>query len=688
MTTTISKGRSRLVILAVVAMIAALLAIPAAPAGAASAACDGAPSAGFTDLAGFTAETVSAVNCIAFYGVTQGTSATTYGPNDDVSRWQMALFLTRKLAAAGVTLPSGADQGFADIATYDAATQTAINQLAQLNITNGTSATTFDPAGIVNRWQMALFMTREVAAAGVTLPSGASQGFTDIATYDAATQTAINQLAQLGISKGTSATTYDPAGNVNRWQMALFLARDLDTLGVVPSGLTLSADKTAASTSQVVTLTVMFSKDNLPFEGQRVDVFAADKFNADGTPVLDTDATLDSGTNNATIDVGDPQTDVNGKVTVKLTHAANVAETDTIVVWTGAVGDSYDSDLVAAADQAQVTVTWTLGATWFIATVDGGATGMAPFGTSETISIQLLNGLGKAAPIAGENFQIAVYRAGGLTPLFTAVATSDATGAATFSYVGPADPNTALGDTITDAPIFVTWDTNGDGIYLAPPDQVTAVGIVWADGPAAPASNTLAVPTVTSLVSTSLSVTATVKDQYGDPAAGLNVQFTDAALGGSTFVRTTNSSGVATLTFTGPPADAADTISAIVDGDASGVYGDDPSDKASGPTTHYWVQASVDDTNILGDILAIGANYVDLDTTVGGGLPGSAVAADDDLVDYVRVYWDANDSFWEGLGVAVPQATFESNLDVGDSVEALPYDSASSGVSVLWNHTG
>jgi hypothetical protein len=142
-----------------------------------------------------------------------------------------------------VTLPSGADQGFTDISGYDAATQLAINQLAQLNITKGTSATTFDPTGIVNRWQMALFMTREVVAAGVSLPTAADQGFTDISALDAATQTAINQLAQLGISKGTTATTYDPMGNVNRWQMALFLARDLDVLNVTPAGTGFIATK-------------------------------------------------------------------------------------------------------------------------------------------------------------------------------------------------------------------------------------------------------------------------------------------------------------------------------------------------------------------------------------------------------------------------------------------------------------
>jgi hypothetical protein len=272
------KTRRSVVVLAVVAMIAALLAIPIAPAGAASAACDGVPSAGFTDLGSYSAETVAAVDCIYYYGITKGTSATTYGPTGDVSRWQMALFLTRKLTAAGVTLPSGAPQGFADISSFDAETQTAINQLAQLSITQGTSATTFDPNGIVSRWQMALFITRQLTAAGITLPSGASQGFTDIGTLDAATQTAINQLAQLGISKGTTATTYDPMGNVNRWQMALFLSRDLDAMGVATSGLGLFVYKVDTANN------AYYVADPAACSASKVTYKSTDSFFVDGTP--------------------------------------------------------------------------------------------------------------------------------------------------------------------------------------------------------------------------------------------------------------------------------------------------------------------------------------------------------------------------------------------------------------------
>ena len=237
MTAFVHEGRRSFVVLfAVLAMIAALLAIPATPANAvATDACPATiPSAGFTDLAGFSVDVVDAANCLAFYGITKGTSATTYGPAANVSRWQMALFLTRQAVDHGVTLPSGADQGFTDLTGLSAEAVTAINQLAQLNITKGTSATTFDPNGNVGRWQMALFITRLVTGAGITLPSGADQGFTDISTLAAETQTAINQTAQLAISKGTTATTFDPTGLVTRAQMSLFLTRTLEAGGVTP----------------------------------------------------------------------------------------------------------------------------------------------------------------------------------------------------------------------------------------------------------------------------------------------------------------------------------------------------------------------------------------------------------------------------------------------------------------------
>jgi hypothetical protein len=94
-----------------------------------------------------------------------------------------------------------------------------------MGISAGTSPTTYDPASSVSRWQMALFLTRLYAAAGQALPGAGDFGFTDLGGMTPDTTVAINQLAALGITNGTTPTTYSPANPVLREQMASFLAR-------------------------------------------------------------------------------------------------------------------------------------------------------------------------------------------------------------------------------------------------------------------------------------------------------------------------------------------------------------------------------------------------------------------------------------------------------------------------------
>jgi hypothetical protein len=190
------------------------------------------PGHPFSDLGGFSEEVNGAVDCLGFYGISTGTSATTFSPTEDVSRWQMALFLTRQARIQGIPLPNGADQGFTDIVAYPASVQTAINQLAQLGITQGTAPDTFAPGESVTRWQMALFLSRLLTGVGVGLPDGSSQGYGDIVLLPLPTQVAINQITQLGVAKGTASGVFSPLDDVSRWQMALFLDRGLDVGGL------------------------------------------------------------------------------------------------------------------------------------------------------------------------------------------------------------------------------------------------------------------------------------------------------------------------------------------------------------------------------------------------------------------------------------------------------------------------
>ena len=125
--------------------------------------------------------------------------------------------------------PSG---GFTDIGGLDITTQTAINCLKALGVSQGTTATTYTPNGIVTRWQMALFLVRQAADHGIVIPAATSQGYADIGGLPQATQDAINQVTQLGIAKGTSTATFSPNDVVTRWQMALFLRRLAGLVGV------------------------------------------------------------------------------------------------------------------------------------------------------------------------------------------------------------------------------------------------------------------------------------------------------------------------------------------------------------------------------------------------------------------------------------------------------------------------
>jgi hypothetical protein len=232
---------------AVLAMVFSLMAV-ALPASAHSVALsstgpcpDATPSAGFTDISGLDTTTQTAINCLFAFGITTGTSATTYSPNDTVTRWQMALFLVRQAADHGLTIPAATSQGYTDIGGFDTATQNAINQITQLGISKGTSTTTFSPNLGVSRWQMALFIYRTGLAAGVTFNNTVGHNdFTDIGGTLAEAQTAINALADTRadpeghIALGTGGSLFSPDLLLVRWQMALFLTRLLAADNVAP----------------------------------------------------------------------------------------------------------------------------------------------------------------------------------------------------------------------------------------------------------------------------------------------------------------------------------------------------------------------------------------------------------------------------------------------------------------------
>ncbi len=144
-------------------------------------------------------------------GVTAGCTATTYCPDANVSRDQMASFLVRAL-----NLPATSTDYFDD--DNGSIHEGNINRLAAAGVTVGCAVRRYCPKDPVNRDQMASFLVR-----AFHLPASSIDAFTD----DNGNQheNNINALAASGITGGCAPGKYCPQIAVTRGQMAAFLHR-------------------------------------------------------------------------------------------------------------------------------------------------------------------------------------------------------------------------------------------------------------------------------------------------------------------------------------------------------------------------------------------------------------------------------------------------------------------------------
>lgn len=107
----------------------------------------------------------------------------------------------------------------------------AVACAAWWGVASGRTAERFDPAGNMTRAQLASFVGRMLAASGVQFPS-APDAFVD--DEGSVHETAINELAALGVVRGRTATTYAPSAIVTRAEMATFLVRAHDVVAATP----------------------------------------------------------------------------------------------------------------------------------------------------------------------------------------------------------------------------------------------------------------------------------------------------------------------------------------------------------------------------------------------------------------------------------------------------------------------
>jgi hypothetical protein len=589
--------RRPLSVLAVLAMVATLLFAVAGTASAAtvlpqneatfSACPDNAaiPDAGFTDIptASFFDDSV---NCLAYYAVTKGTTPTEYGPADDVTRAQMAVFLYRMAGVAGVVLSATPpDAGFTDISELSAEAQTAINALAAKGIVKGKTATTYSPADSVWRQQMALFLARfsDAASAPTAGPGGTqakavtatTNNFTDLGSTTVEANKAINQVFHLGVAAGNTATTFNPLGNVNRGQMSLFLTRLAAHMNVRPAGVNIQASPTTGN-------------DIVPAAGDLTSDISVTVRNADFTPAantvvdqwrfatttnLATTPFLGDGTCNATLfgvqtfqmvlpgtpctlDAIDSAVGGFGNWT-PYTLVTPAGYTHMLYAWTGATGAKFDVDTTT---YSMTTIKPTASADGYTFKLDGSTTTPQgnKFGEAATWIIQVTDN-DKAIAEAGWTFTLTTQNTDylGNVQITTGIKLkTDANGQVVITQT-KADPVPATtGQTeqfwgaITLAPVGLTLDAGGTNGPLA---------MNWSD--AASVATTVTVSSATeyavSANNATNAVTALVKDQNGNPMPNVRVDFTSTdnavapaeGIGAVPVTRTTDSQGKATLTY-------------------------------------------------------------------------------------------------------------------------------------------
>jgi hypothetical protein len=156
---------------------------------------------------------------LAARGVTLGCGGSSYCPDSNVTREQMAAFIIRALGQ--FSPPPPAMQRFADVPPSNPF-YAFIEEMALRQITLGCGGGNYCPSNPVLREQMAAFLMR--ALGEFDPPTPGMQRFGDVPPtnpfYDF-----IERLAQLQITLGCGGGNYCPGDSVNRGQMAAFLVR-------------------------------------------------------------------------------------------------------------------------------------------------------------------------------------------------------------------------------------------------------------------------------------------------------------------------------------------------------------------------------------------------------------------------------------------------------------------------------
>jgi hypothetical protein len=185
---------------------------------------DQVPGSGFEDIASSSHR--EAVECAAWWGIVNGFSPTSFVPDGNITRGQVASMIARALRAAGVDLPTDAPNAFPD---DDGSVHEAdINALADAAVILGQPDGNFNPSGDVSRAQVASMVSRAYFVATGTALAVGTEAFTD--DNGSVHEADINAVAAAGWVNGVGGGLFNPDGNATRAQFSSIIARMLSTL--------------------------------------------------------------------------------------------------------------------------------------------------------------------------------------------------------------------------------------------------------------------------------------------------------------------------------------------------------------------------------------------------------------------------------------------------------------------------
>ena len=669
--------RSRLAVPVLTVLVGSLLALSVAPAMGRNGEADDLPlysacvgsalaSAGFRDVpSGSVSE--DAINCMVHYGIMLETSPRRFLPRLGVTRQQMALFLIRAAGPAGIEVPRARDQGFRDVAGLPREVRDSINQLADLRITMGATASTFSPDRVVNRRQMAQFLTRFLAltpigegGVHVDAVSPDDTQFRDIRDLPHDPYDAIRLLYELGVTAGTTATTFGPDEPVTRGQMALFISRMLAHTNARPAGITMQTEDIEVTAGDTIDLVISVrDRDHEPVDDAPIDLFFVpeddDGFTSTGK--CSTNAVLEEGDLRCSIDSGDLTTDADGN----LVYTMIVDEGLEVFAWTGDERDRFDIDRTR---YASIAFGASEGPAYFLFTDDlpRGAE-KVPFGVTVTFIFQLIDEDGDPVALEDAELRIETVERNDSSEIRrrTRNYRTDEDGRVELSF-RLTDPSSRRDDPDGE----LRLDVEREEYDVIDETQVEILSgsnrLYWSDEDDVPTKLLLDQTSIYSAATDTGSggrnrVTATLIDQYGSPIRGERIHFTsddpeglweDGDEAQEDFQKRTSSRGVATVTYQR-------------DSDASGietitVFADDPDDDVDASLEHYWVKDIPDGRTVMGRVL-------DFDTN------RNSIVIDDDSSDTIYViHYDDEDQFNDADGT-IRYYEFEEELDKGDTIE-------------------